>query len=239
MTFGAPPPAPPLLRGGVRWVRQRVSARDGVCADGSNFTDGVWEIGNWPDSDWPIGRNDDLVSAFGGSRYSTLVAAKNWGANGATQHCAVRSAGWDKVREPGLVELIQRCVARFGRRANSATSNLITGWPSTRRNGSTSCTFRRSSWTGNRPRRNFWRRSVTDQHLITVDELRAAGALEVPAAWRKSLRVESVRVGRDLFSGLFDDDPSPRGDSETTTLRRRNRKRSEGGSCWPRRLGRQ
>ncbi len=37
--------------------------------------------------------------------------------------------------------------------------------------------------------------------LITVDELRAAGALDVPAAWRKSLGVE-----RDLFSGLFDDD---------------------------------
>jgi hypothetical protein len=41
---------------------------------------------------------------------------------------------------------------------------------------------------------------VEDQHLITVDELRAAGALDVPAAWRKSLRVE-----RDLFSGLFGD----------------------------------
>ena len=38
-------------------------------------------------------------------------------------------------------------------------------------------------------------------HLITVDELRAAGALDVPAAWRKSLGVE-----RNLFSGLFDDD---------------------------------
>ena len=36
--------------------------------------------------------------------------------------------------------------------------------------------------------------------LITVDELRAAGALDVPAAWRKSLGVE-----RDLFSGLFDE----------------------------------
>jgi hypothetical protein len=41
--------------------------------------------------------------------------------------------------------------------------------------------------------------------LITVDELRAAGALDVPAAWRKSLGVE-----RDLFSGLLaDDDPRP------------------------------
>ena len=42
---------------------------------------------------------------------------------------------------------------------------------------------------------------MKDQHLITVDELRAAGALEVPATWRKSLGVE-----RDLFSGLFGDD---------------------------------
>jgi hypothetical protein len=46
---------------------------------------------------------------------------------------------------------------------------------------------------------------VGDQHLISVDELRAAGALDVPASWRKSLAVE-----RDLFSGLFgDDDESP------------------------------
>ena len=42
---------------------------------------------------------------------------------------------------------------------------------------------------------------MEDQHLISVDELRAAGALDVPAAWRKSLGVE-----RDLFSGLFGDD---------------------------------
>jgi hypothetical protein len=42
---------------------------------------------------------------------------------------------------------------------------------------------------------------VEDRHLISVDELRAAGALDVPAGWRKSLRVE-----RDLFSGLFADD---------------------------------
>lgn len=39
------------------------------------------------------------------------------------------------------------------------------------------------------------------RHLISVDELRAAGALDVPSAWRKSLGVE-----RDLFSGLFGDD---------------------------------
>lgn len=46
---------------------------------------------------------------------------------------------------------------------------------------------------------------MEDQHLITADELRAAGALDVPSAWRKSLGVE-----RDLFPGLFvDDDPHP------------------------------
>jgi hypothetical protein len=46
---------------------------------------------------------------------------------------------------------------------------------------------------------------VKDRHLITVDELRAAGALDVPAAWRKSLFVE-----RDLFSDLIDnEEPHP------------------------------
>ena len=38
-------------------------------------------------------------------------------------------------------------------------------------------------------------------HLISVDELRAAGALDVPAAWRKSLGEE-----RDLFSDLIADE---------------------------------
>ncbi len=41
-------------------------------------------------------------------------------------------------------------------------------------------------------------------HLISVDELRAAGALEVPASWRKSLGGES-----DLFSNVRED-ASPR-----------------------------
>ncbi len=40
--------------------------------------------------------------------------------------------------------------------------------------------------------------------LITVDELRAAGALDVPAAWRKSLGGE-----RDLFADVSED-ASPR-----------------------------
>ena len=37
--------------------------------------------------------------------------------------------------------------------------------------------------------------------LITVDQLRAAGALDVPPAWRKSLS-----AGCDRSSGLFDDE---------------------------------
>jgi hypothetical protein len=37
--------------------------------------------------------------------------------------------------------------------------------------------------------------------LITVEELRAAGALDVPAAWRKSLGED-----RDLFSDSMGDD---------------------------------
>ena len=45
---------------------------------------------------------------------------------------------------------------------------------------------------------------MKDRHLITVDELRAAGALDVPPAWRKSLATE--RVERHLFSDLSDDD---------------------------------
>jgi hypothetical protein len=40
-----------------------------------------------------------------------------------------------------------------------------------------------------------------------VDELRAAGALDVPAAWRKSLGVERDDLP-DLFSGLLDDEES-------------------------------
>jgi hypothetical protein len=50
---------------------------------------------------------------------------------------------------------------------------------------------------------SYWRRSVKEKLLITVDELRAAGALDVPAAWRKSL---SRNEERDLFSDSIDDD---------------------------------
>ena len=49
-------------------------------------------------------------------------------------------------------------------------------------------------------------------HLITVDELRAAGALDVPASWRKSLGAESEIHGANgtlpLFDGFSSDDSS-------------------------------
>jgi hypothetical protein len=55
--------------------------------------------------------------------------------------------------------------------------------------------------------------------LISVDELRAAGALDVPPAWRKSLCTgRTKRVERDLFSGLSgDDDPPPEKQQPTRT----------------------
>jgi hypothetical protein len=42
-------------------------------------------------------------------------------------------------------------------------------------------------------------------HLITVDELRAAGALDVPASWRKSLGEET----QHLFSDSLEGDETP------------------------------
>jgi len=54
---------------------------------------------------------------------------------------------------------------------------------------------------------------VEDQHLISVDELRAAGALDVPAAWRKSLAVE-----RALFFDFIDDDEAVLDEPEPTPL---------------------
>lgn len=48
---------------------------------------------------------------------------------------------------------------------------------------------------------------MKDKHLISVDELRAAGALDVPAAWRKSLGGTSDQ--RDLFSLFGEDDMLP------------------------------
>jgi hypothetical protein len=48
-------------------------------------------------------------------------------------------------------------------------------------------------------------------HLISVDELRAAGALDVPAEWRKSLAGDSPRY---TLPG-FDDDEQTESQSET------------------------
>lgn len=53
---------------------------------------------------------------------------------------------------------------------------------------------------------------MEEKHLISVDELRAAGALDVPPAWRKSLFVE-----RDLFSLFRDDDPPDEAEAPTPT----------------------
>lgn len=47
---------------------------------------------------------------------------------------------------------------------------------------------------------------MKERHLISVDELRAAGALDVPPAWRKSLGTERDTRQRTLFSGLCDED---------------------------------
>ena len=55
---------------------------------------------------------------------------------------------------------------------------------------------------------NSWRQAKmirihkTPPHLISVDELRAAGALDVPEAWRKSLAPES----RYTLPGFGDDE---------------------------------
>ncbi len=46
---------------------------------------------------------------------------------------------------------------------------------------------------------------MADPHLISVDELRAAGALDVPESWRKSLAPVKESRQRTL---LFDDEES-------------------------------
>jgi hypothetical protein len=59
---------------------------------------------------------------------------------------------------------------------------------------------------------------VEHPYLITVDGLRAAGSLDVPASWRRSLAVE-----RDFLPGWFDDEdthseeeePAPQGEGES------------------------
>ena len=58
--------------------------------------------------------------------------------------------------------------------------------------------------------------NTEDPWLITVDELRAAGALEVPPAWRKSLGVEG-----DLFSNWTEeDDQAPEKEQPTPAVTR-------------------
>ncbi len=50
---------------------------------------------------------------------------------------------------------------------------------------------------------------ITSGHTITVDELRACGALDCPPEWRKSMiaRTKAKQPPeRDLFSDLVDDD---------------------------------
>ena len=56
------------------------------------------------------------------------------------------------------------------------------------------------------------RRGEFDGGLITVDDLRAAGALDVPAAWRKSLGGEERR---HLLPGFEDDDEDAASQSGT------------------------
>ena len=51
---------------------------------------------------------------------------------------------------------------------------------------------------------------MKDPHLISVDELRAAGALDVPASWRKTLGGE-----RDQLTLFGEDDTSPRQQQRT------------------------
>jgi hypothetical protein len=60
----------------------------------------------------------------------------------------------------------------------------------------------------------LWRRSVKDRHLISVDELRAAGALDVPPAWRKSLAPQSEE--RHLFSDVPEDDDADAQEQQST-----------------------
>lgn len=52
-------------------------------------------------------------------------------------------------------------------------------------------------------------------HLISVDELRAAGALDVPAAWRKSLGGERELP---LFPELIDEGETPAEAQSSTPL---------------------
>lgn len=52
---------------------------------------------------------------------------------------------------------------------------------------------------------------MTERHLISAAELRAAGALDVPPSWRKSLSVE-----RQQYSLFGDDDADLDSQAETS-----------------------
>ena len=54
---------------------------------------------------------------------------------------------------------------------------------------------------------------MTEKRLISVDELRAAGALDVPAAWRKSLGNAEDSPQQPKLPG-FDDEPEDQSDVE-------------------------
>jgi hypothetical protein len=73
---------------------------------------------------------------------------------------------------------------------------------------------------------------VKDQHLITVDELRAAGALDVPAGWRKSLA-----RGGDTQSGLFDEEACADEQGEATPRERKGALPKGGGTASGARVG--
>jgi hypothetical protein len=66
---------------------------------------------------------------------------------------------------------------------------------------------------------------IEGKHLITVDELRAAGALDVPPAMRKSLggraehQPDSGERQRDLFSLFGDDDDTLPGERAANAQR--------------------
>ena len=67
-----------------------------------------------------------------------------------------------------------------------------------------------------------------EKRLISVDELRAAGALDVPAAWRKSLGNAEDNSQQPTLPG-FGDEPTDQSDVEPVS--------AAGGACAGVRLG--
>jgi hypothetical protein len=64
-------------------------------------------------------------------------------------------------------------------------------------------------------RRDLAAKGIPRPHLITIDELRAAGALDVPAAWRKSLGEER----HYLLPGFEDDEEDVDSDGEESATK--------------------